>query len=194
MLFLLVLGLAQIHKYRHKRRLTVGSQQRYHLILYGLHAAADLLAQALFHDFALFLVAAFHAQIADFRLNLSANLLARYVHKRRKVRQRYGLTSVLVGGDLRDYLCGDIARGREAVRALDQRAGNYRAVLQHVLKVYQIAVVHMLGEVVGVVKVDYALVMRLHYFARQQYAVGYIARHLARHVVALGGIDHRVFV
>ena len=80
------------------------------------------------------------------------------------------------------------------MRALDQRAGDYRAVLQHVLKIYQIAVVHMLGEVIGVVEVDYALVMRLDNFARQQYAVGYIALHLARHVVALGRIDHRVFV
>ena len=45
---------------------------------------------------------------------------------------------------------------------LDERAGDDGAVLQHVLQVDQVAVVHMLGEVVGVVEVDDALVVGLH--------------------------------
>ena len=44
---------------------------------------------------------------------------------------------------------------------LDERAGDDRAVLQHVLQVDQVAVVHMLREVIGVVEVDDALVVRL---------------------------------
>ena len=50
-LFLLALGFIQVHKYRNKGRLTIGGQQRHHLILNGLHTAADLVTQAFFHHF-----------------------------------------------------------------------------------------------------------------------------------------------
>ena len=43
--------------------------------------------------------------------------------------------------------------------ALDERAGDDRAVLQHVLKVHKVAVVHVLGKVIRVMEVDEALVM-----------------------------------
>ena len=45
---------------------------------------------------------------------------------------------------------------------LDERAGDDRAVLQHVLQVDEVAVVHVLREVVGVVEVDDALLVGLH--------------------------------
>ena len=44
------------------------------------------------------------------------------------------------------------------------------AVLQHVLEVHEVAVVHMLREVVGVVEVDDALVVRLDHLGGQQHA------------------------
>ena len=77
---------------------------------------------------------------------------------------------------------------------LDQGPGDHGAVLQHILQVDQIAVVHMLGKVVAVMEVDDPLVVGLHDIGGQQDAVGDIAGDLPRHVVALGGVDHRVFI
>ena len=53
LLLLLVLGLAEVHEHRDEGSLSVGGQQRHHLILDGLHAAADLLPQARLHQLAL---------------------------------------------------------------------------------------------------------------------------------------------
>ena len=53
---------------------------------------------------------------------------------------------------------------------LDEGAGDDRAVLEHVLQVDQVAVVHMLGEIIGVVEVDDALVVRVDDVLGQQHA------------------------
>ena len=60
------------------------------------------------------------------------------------MRQRDGLAAILVRGDLRDDLRGDIAGRGEGMRLFDERAGDDRAVLQHVLEIDKVAVVHML--------------------------------------------------
>ena len=80
------------------------------------------------------------------------------------------------------------------MRLFDERAGDDRAVLQHILEIDQIAVVHVLGEVIRVVEVDDALVMRLDDVLRQQHAGRQILGDLARHIVALDGVDGRVLV
>ena len=95
---------------------------------------------------------------------------------------------------LRDDLRGDVAGRREAMRALDERAGDDGAVLQHVLEVHEIAVVHVLGEIVRIMEVDEALVVRLHHVLRQQHALGEVLGHLARHVIALHGVHRGVLV
>ena len=69
-----------------------------------------------------------------------------------------------------------------------------RAVLQHILEIDQIAVVHVLGEVIRVVEVDDALVVRLDDVLRQQHAGRQILGDLACHIVALDGVDGRVLV
>ena len=68
---------------------------------------------------------------------------------------------------------------------LDQRAADDRAVLQHVLQIDQVAVVHVLGVVVGVVEVDDALLMGLDDLLGQQHTHGQVLADLAGHVVAL---------
>ena len=45
-------------------------------------------------------------------------------------------------------------------------------VLQHVLEVYEVAVVHVLCEVVGIVKVDQTLLVGLYDVGRQQKTLG----------------------
>ena len=113
---------------------------------------------------------------------------------RREVREGDGLAAVLAGGHLGDDLRGDVAGGGEAVRALDERAGDHRAVLQHVLEVYEVAVVHVLGKVVRVVEVDDALVVGLHDLGGKQLAHREVLGDLAGHVVALNGDDGGVLV
>ena len=76
------------------------------------------------------------------------------------------------------------------MRALDERAGDDGAVLQHVVEVDEVAVVHVLREVVRVVEVDDALLVGAYHLCWQQLAHGEVLGDLAGHVVALDG-DHR---
>ena len=110
------------------------------------------------------------------------------------MRQRDRLPAVLVGGDLRDDLGRNVARGREAVRPLDERAGDDRAVFEHIFQVHEVAVVHVLRVIVRVVEVDDALLVRLDNVLRQQEAARDVTADLAGHVVALRAVDDRVLV
>ena len=108
--------------------------------------------------------------------------------------QADALAAVLVGGHLCNDLGGNVAGGGEAVRLFDIGAGNDGAVLQHILKVHQIAVVHMLGEVVGIVEVDQTFLMCLYDLRVQQQTGGQILGDLAGHIVALHTVDGGVLV
>ena len=193
-LLLLVLGLVEVHEDRDERRLAVGGHEGDDLVLDGLDAAGDLLAQAPLDDLGELLLAGVGVDGLHLGLDLAADLLARDVHEGRQVRERDGLAAVLAGGHLGDDLRGDVAGGGEAVRALDEGAGDHRAVLQHVLEVHEVAVVHVLREVVGVVEVDDALVVSLHNVLRKKLPHCYVLGNFTRHVVALHGVDSRVLV
>ena len=104
------------------------------------------------------------------------------------------LAAVLVAGNLRNDLRGDVAGGGKTVRLFDQRAGDDRAVLQHVVQIDQIAVVHMLGIVIRVVEMDDALLVRLDDLARQQQAARDIPADLAGHIIALHAVDRGILV
>ena len=80
------------------------------------------------------------------------------------------------------------------MRSLKHRPGDDRTVLEHILEVDEVAVVHMLREIVGVMEVYDAFLMRLDNVRREKETVGQVARDLARHVVALGRVDDRVLV
>ena len=108
--------------------------------------------------------------------------------------QGNGLAAVLVGSHLGNDLRGDVAGGGKAVGLFDHGAGNDGAVLQHVLQVHQIAVVHVLGEVVGIVEVDDARLVGFHNVLGQQNAAGDVLGHLAGHVVPLDRVDGGVLV
>ena len=159
-----------------------------------MNAPLHFLAQPTLHH--LFPGAFVHgnANLSKLRVQFPTNLLPAYLYERGQVGEGNGLAAVLVGSNLRDDLRGDIAGGGKAVGLFDERARDDRAVLQHILQVHQITVVHVLGVVVHVMEVDEPLFMGLHDVLRQQQALGQIPGNLARHVVALGGVDHRVLV
>ena len=191
---LVVAGLVEVHEHRDEGRLAVGGHQRDHLVLDGLHAALDLLAQTAFHDGGQLLLAGINAQLAHLGLGVAADLLAADVHKGRQMRQADALAAVLVGRHLRNDLGRDVAGRREGMRLLDQGARDDGAVLQHVVQVHQIAVVHVLGIIVGVMEVDDALLMRLDDVRRQQHPHRQVLADLAGHIVALHAVDGGVLV
>ena len=193
-LLLLVLGFVEVHIDRHERRLSVGGQEGDDLILDRLDAAVDLLAETLLDDLVDFFLGDRNAHFLDLGERLAADLLTGDLHERREVRQADALTAVLVARDLRDDLRRDVAGGREAVGLLDEGVADDGAVLQHVLEVDEVAVVHVLGEVVGVVEVDQALLIRLDDVGRKQHPARQVAADLACHVVALDAVDGRVLV
>ena len=191
-LFLRVAGFAQIHKDGDERSLTVGGHQGDDLILDGLNAAVDLVAQTALDD----LLLPLGGDIQTFHLsfNFVSDLLAGDVHEGSQMGQADALAAVLVGSDLCDDLSRNVAGGGEAVRLLDISAGNDRAVLKHVFQIDQIAVVHVLGEVVRIVEVDQTLLMSFHDFRVQQQTGRQVLGDLTGHIVALDAIDGGVLV
>ena len=191
---LVVTGLVQVHEHRNERCLTVGRHQGNDLILDSLHAALDLLAQALFDDVRNFFLAGIDAQVLHLGLDVAADLLAADVDKGGKVGQADALAAVLAGRDLRDDLGGNVAGGGEGVRLFNQSARNDCAVLQHIVKVDEVAVVHVLGVVVCVMEVDDAFLVRLDDLRGQQHAHRQVFADLTGHIVALDAVDGWVFV
>ena len=80
------------------------------------------------------------------------------------------------------------------MRFFDHSTGDNSSVLQHIFQVDQIAVVHMLCEVVGVMKVDDSFLVRLDDVSREQQSFGQIFGDFAGHIIPLYRVDGRVFV
>ena len=184
----------KIHKDRYKRRLSVGGQKCYDLILDHLDAALDLILKLAFHQFAdRFLI---HRDLAVCKLfqKLPADLFTAHLHKRCQVGQGNRLSAILVGSNLRNDLGGDIAGSGETVGLFDQCSGDHCPVQEHVFQIDQIAVMHVLRIVVHIMEVDDPFLMSLYDISRQKQAFGQIFRDFSGHIVPLGGVDHRVFV
>ena len=191
---LFVPGFAEVHEDRDERGLAVGGHERDDLILDSLDAAADLLTQTVLDDLGDRGFVRRCAEGADLFEDGLADLLPGDVDERGQMRQGDGLAAILVGGDLGDDLRGDVAGRGEAVRLLNERAGDDRAVLEHVLEVDEVAVVHVLREIVGVVEVDDAGLVRVDDLLRQEHPRSQVLGDFAGHIVALDGVDGRVLV
>ena len=76
----------------------------------------------------------------------------------------------------------------------NQSVADYSAVLKHILEVYEVAVVHMLSKIVGVVEVDNSLLVSLYDVGRKQHSPCEVAAYLACHIVALNAVNGGVFV
>ena len=193
-LFLLASRLVEVHENGDERCLTVRGQKRHDLILDGLHAALDLLTQTALHHFGDLGLIRGNAKLADLDFDLTADFLAGDLHERREVCEADALTAVLVTCNLRDDLRGDVAGGGEAVRLFNERAGDDRAVLQHVFEVYEVAVVHVLREIVHIMEMDDALLVCFDDFARKQNAARDVFGDLAGHVIALDAVYGWIFI
>ena len=108
--------------------------------------------------------------------------------------QADALPAVLVAGYLGDNLSGDIAGRGKAVGLLNPGFADNRAVLQHVLQVHQVAVVHVLGKIIGVMEMDDALLVSLHDVLGKEHPLGQVLADLPGHVIPLHTVDRWILV
>ena len=80
------------------------------------------------------------------------------------------------------------------MRLFNHCIGNDRTVLEHILQIHQIAVVHMLCEIVGVMEVNNAFLVRLDNIFGQQNAFRQVFRDFSCHIIALNGVYSRIFI
>ena len=80
------------------------------------------------------------------------------------------------------------------MRFFDHRAADHCAVLEHVFQIDQIAVVHMLGVIIGIVEMDDPLPVRLYNIFRQQHSLCQVLADFSCHIVPLYTVDCRIFI
>ena len=95
MLLLLRTRLVQVHEYGNKRSLAIGGHKRYHLILDGLNATTNLIAQTAFNNTRKLLSGRFYANLIKLADYIATNLLTADLDKRSKMRKRNRLAAVL---------------------------------------------------------------------------------------------------
>ena len=125
-----------------------------------------------FHDIVELLGSRLGIENFHFFSNFGADLFPGNLYERREVREGNTLSAVLVACHLRDDLGRDVAGCGKAVGLFNFGFADDSTVLQHVLEVYEVAVVHVLCEVVGIVKVDQTLLVGLYDVGRQQKTLG----------------------
>ncbi len=189
-----VLGFVEIHEHRYERGLAVGGHQGDDLVLDGLHPLLYLLSDALLCDLVDDLIGGLETCHGELLADIPPYLLSGDVDEGSEMGKRDGLAAVLAGGDLGYDLSGDVACGGEAVRSLDLGPGDHGAVLEHILEIDEIAVVLLHGEIVRVMEMDYAFVVRLDDIWRQEYPPGEILADLSGNIVPLDGHDLGVLV
>ena len=111
-----------------------------------------------------------------------------------EVSQRNRLAAVLVRGNLSNDLGGDIARSGKAMRLFNHRAGDNGAVLEHIIQIHEVAIVHMLSEVVRVMEVNEPFIMSVHDVGRQQHAPSHITRNFPSNIITLRRQDIYIFI
>ena len=105
-----------------------------------------------------------------------------------------GLTTVLARCYLSNDLSCNVACRREAVWTLNQSTGDNSAVLQHVIKVDEVTVVHVLCKVIGIVEVDKTLVVSSNNILWKELTLNEVLRNLTSHVVTLNRNNSRILV
>ena len=80
------------------------------------------------------------------------------------------------------------------MRFFNHCIGNNRTVLEHILKIYEVAVMHMLCEIIGIMEVNNAVLVSLDNILRKKNSLCNILRHFACHIITLNGIYRRIFI
>ncbi len=187
----------EIHEERHERRLAVRRHEGIDLVLDGLDAVLHLFARPFPRDFFGF----FHIGLdaVDFLLlfdDTGQNFIVGFADIRRQnpVDAIDALAAVLAARDLRDDLRRHRASDLKRFRRVDFLAVDDRPIRQHVLQIDEAAVEHRLDDVIHVVEMDRAAVVRLDDIERNKLAAGDVFGHFAGDEIALGRDDLRIFI
>ena len=104
------------------------------------------------------------------------------------------LAPVLVRGYLRDDLCCNITCRRKAMRFFNHCSADNCSVLQHIIKIDEIAIVHTLDIVVCVMKMYYPFPMSFYYILGKQQPFCHITADFTSQIISLNTVDYRIFV
>ena len=187
-------NLIQIHKYRYKRSLSIGSHQSDDLILDHLDALLDLPLYPHLGDPGNHILICLDILCFQFGPHFSAEFLAAYFYKGSQVGQSNALAAVLGTGDLSDSLGSDVAGCGEGVRSLNHGLADDGSVLQHIFQIYQTAVMHMLGKIIGIMEMNDAFFVSLHNVLGKKEPAGDILADLAGHIISLYAVYYRVLI
>ena len=77
---------------------------------------------------------------------------------------------------------------------LDHGAADHGSVLKHVLQIHQIAVVHVLGKIIGIVEMNQSLIVGGYNVVGKKNPLGDILAYLTGHVVTLHAVDRGILV
>ena len=108
--------------------------------------------------------------------------------------QADALPAVLVAGHLGNDLGGNIAGSGKAVGLFNPGLADHGSVLQHILQVYQVTVVHVLGKVIRIMEMDDPLLVRLHDILGKKHTLGQVLAHLTGHIIPLHAVDRGVLI
>ena len=184
----------QVHEDRNKRSLTVRGHQCGHLILDRLDALFDLIANSLLYDLVQHFFCIFHADLIKLLFCFLIKFLTAYLHKRCQMGKRDALSAILIGCDLCDSLCSNIAGSGKALWTLNHGLGNNCTVLQHIFQIDQTAVMHMLCIIICIMEVNDAFFMSFHNIRRKKEPFCDVLADLASHIVTLYRVHDRILV
>ncbi len=184
----------QVHKYSNKRRLAISGHKCDDLVLYHLNALDNFIADAHFCYTVDGFFVRFLSQALVFSAYIPAEFFPADLYKGCQVRQGNALTAILRTCNLCNNLCGNITCGRKAVGLLDHCFADNSTVLQHILQIYQTAVMHVLRKIIGIMEMNNASLMRICDIMRQQKTGGDILADFTGHIVTLYAVYNGVLV
>ena len=94
----------------------------------------------------------------------------------------------------RDHLTCNRTGCNEAFRGINPYTAYACPVLEHILKVYEVAVMHVLGEIIRVMEMDDTFSLGFEYVFRKQVFIGIMPAPLPGHVIPLYGQDGGVLI
>ena len=183
--------LLQVQKQGNKRRLTIGGHQGIDLILNGLYATLELVAQALVcQTLQSFVINVASGGFLDALFKLFVALTQIFA----KMTDINRLTAVLAGSNRGNNLCHNGAGNLEALGAFNHFAVHNRTVIQHIADINQAAVENRLNKIVCIMKMQYTLFMSLRNLCRQHNALRQVLGNLTGNQVALSSSHSCIFI
>ena len=104
------------------------------------------------------------------------------------------LAAVLGTGNLGDCLCCDITGCGKAAGLFDHGFADNGSILEHIVQIDQAAVMHMLCEIVGIMKVNQSFFVSLHNVGRKKETAGDVFADFSGHIIPLYTVDNGIFV